>query len=371
MDELITLDVIAKELRVTRRTIQTLASTGKLPAITVTRRGGFTYKVPVQAYFEWKRGFKKKIKENEYLSDFDFLKQEQIKWLEWCRNGSLIGRPMSESTIEKNNYFLNYYWKCLPRRYHKTSLISVDCLRHVLNNIDPKKFSLKDNIYKSIRSFTKYLILNNYCQSILFDELKQLRPKRFYPPRKVHCTQEQFEKLLAEASTRVNGQGTYDMILNKTIVATLGYAGLRGSELCNLRMQDIDLSTGKIFVHLGKGRKSRYVGICKNLKDYLEDYLEVRAKADIENFFVTRFRGSKKSVPFNRHTLNRKIQRLAKRAVIKISPHGLRRTFATIAANSGKPINIISLALGHSDLKTTQGYLMTTQDEVIKEMQGW
>ena len=34
MDELITLDVIAKELRVTRRTIQTLASTGKLPAIT-------------------------------------------------------------------------------------------------------------------------------------------------------------------------------------------------------------------------------------------------------------------------------------------------------------------------------------------------
>ena len=44
---------------------------------------------------------------------------------------------------------------------------------------------------------------------------------------------------------------------------------------------------------------------------------------------------------------------------------------ATIAANAGKPINIISLALGHADLKTTQGYLMTTQDEVIKEMQGW
>ena len=41
MDELITLDVIAKELRVSRRTVQTLASTGKLPAITVSRRGDF------------------------------------------------------------------------------------------------------------------------------------------------------------------------------------------------------------------------------------------------------------------------------------------------------------------------------------------
>ena len=48
-----------------------------------------------------------------------------------------------------------------------------------------------------------------------------------------------------------------------------------------------------------------------------------------------------------------------------INLHGLRRTFAMTAANAGKPINIISLALGHADLKTTQGYLMTSQDEVV------
>ncbi len=56
---------------------------------------------------------------------------------------------------------------------------------------------------------------------------------------------------------------------------------------------------------------------------------------------------------------------------MQISPHGLRRKFATVAANSGKPINIISLALGHSDLKTTQRYLMTSQEEVIKKIQNW
>ena len=39
--------------------------------------------------------------------------------------------------------------------------------------------------------------------------------------------------------------------------------------------------------------------------------------------------------------------------------------------NLSLKINIISLAFGHSNLKTTQGYLMTSQDEVVKEMQGW
>ncbi len=371
MDGLISLDDIAKELRVTRRTIQTLASTGKLPAITVTRRGGFTYKVPLHSYFEWKQNFKKKIKEDEYLSDFKFLKEQQIKWLEWCRNGALTGKPMSEQTISKNDYYLNAYWKRLPRRYQRTALISVECLRQVLSSIEPKMFATKDNIYKAVSSFTKYLIKNNYCVSSLFDELKQLSPKRFYPPKKIHCTQEQFERLLAEANIRVSGQSNYDALLNVAIVATIGFTGLRASELCNLRMQDVDLVNRKIFVYLGKGKKNRVVGICNRLYEHLDKYLKARPETNIENFFVTISRFAGKLVAFNRGVLLSKLKRLSKRVGFDINLHGLRRTFATVAANSGKPINIISLALGHSDLKTTQGYLMTTQDEVIKEMQGW
>lgn len=47
------------------------------------------------------------------------------------------------------------------------------------------------------------------------------------------------------------------MLLNKTIIVTLAYTGLRVSELCNLRIQDVDLANGKIFVYLGKGKKSK------------------------------------------------------------------------------------------------------------------
>ncbi len=371
MKDSIRLENIARELNVSRKTVQRLVSRGEIPAISVIGQGGLKYVVPIQSYLEWKLNYKKKKEEDKYLSDFGFLKEQQIKWLDWCRSGALVGKPMSGETVIKNNYALNAYWKRLPRRYQRTPLISVECLRAVLSSIDPKMFATKENIYKGVISFTKYLVKNSYCKSELFEKLKELKPKRLYPAKKLHCTEEQFGRLITEAKIRKNGQSEYDMILNKTLVATLGYAGLRGSELCNLRLQDVDLSAGKMFVHLGKGKKNRYVGICKNLKDSLEGYLKVRPKADIENFFITRFRGSDKAIAYNRHTLNRKIQRLAKRVEIKVSPHGLRRTFATVAANAGKPINIISLALGHADLKTTQGYLCTSGEEVIREMQGW
>ena len=137
------------------------------------------------------------------------------------------------------------------------------------------------------------------------------------------------------------------------------------------RMQDVDLVKRKLFVYLGKGKKNRFVGICTRLYDHLVQYLKARPKTKSEQLFLTKSNTSGELVPLTRRTLLQKVKRLGTRVVININVHGLCRTFATIAANSGKPINIISLALGHSDLKTTQGYLMTSQDEVIKEMQGW
>ena len=56
---------------------------------------------------------------------------------------------------------------------------------------------------------------------VIADELKQLKPKRFYPSKKVHCPQGQFEKLLAEASTRVNEQSNYHVLLNSATIATM------------------------------------------------------------------------------------------------------------------------------------------------------
>ena len=177
--------------------------------------------------------------------------------------------------------------------------------------------------------------------------------------------------MLFRSSKRVNGQSPYDVLLNVATIATIGFTGLRASELINLRLQDVDLINRKLFVYLGKGKKNRFVGISNRLYEILFSYLKLRPKTKLDNFFVTRSSLNKEPVKIDRDVLLHKIKRLAKRVGFDVNLHGLRRTFATVAANSGKPINIISLALGHADLKTTQGYLMTSQDEVINSMREW
>ena len=259
----------------------------------------------------------------------------------------------------------------MPRRYNKSSLISVNCLRKVFGSIDVKSYSTKKNIYDAIRSFVKFLIAKGCCNPDLLTEIQKLRPRRLYPAKRLHCSQDDFEKLLNEAGKRYSGQSDYDVILNITAIATIGFTGLRATELCNLRLQDVDLVNRKLFVYLGKGKKNRSVGICNGLYDHLAQYLKARPETKLEQLFLTKSNTSCELVPLTRKTLFQKVKRLGKRVSININTHGLRRTFATIAANAGKPINIISLALGHADLKTTQGYLMTSQDEVVKQMQGW
>jgi integrase/recombinase XerD len=371
MIETLTLEEIAQDLRVSPRSVRRIAKSGNLPVISKPFKGGFRYIVPLQSYLDWKKDkYNRKCNIN-YLGDLTFLKEKQKEWTEWCSKGLLTGKPLCETTVKLYNDFLNYYFEHIPRRYYKSPVISLETLRDVFSSIDPKSYSIKKNIYDAIRSFIKFLITNNYAEASLLTDIKQIRPKRLYPPRKPHCTKNEFEKLLQEANKRHSGQSEYDVILNSATIATIVFSGLRASELCNLRLQDVDLVNKKLFVYLGKGKKNRSIGICNRLYDYLIKYLEVRPKSDNNNLFLTISNLSGEPVSLTRETLLQKVKRLSKRIGLDINLHGLRRTFATVAANAGKPINIISLALGHSDLKTTQGYLMTSQDEVIKEMQGW
>ena len=119
MKELLTIYDIAKDLKVSTRTVQKIAKRGELPTISATRRGGYYYLVPFHAYLNWKKDKAIKRKENDLLADFDFILKEEEKWLESCKSGTLNGKPMSKSTVEKNEYFFNYYLKKLPRRYKK------------------------------------------------------------------------------------------------------------------------------------------------------------------------------------------------------------------------------------------------------------
>jgi len=72
-----------------------------------------------------------------------------------------------------------------------------------------------------------------------------------------------------------------------------------------------------------------------------------------------------------RTDLYHRLHRLGRKVGVDVSPHMLRRAFVTINANKGRPLPMLQIACGHSDIKTTRNYCQTTEQEVIEAMKEW
>lgn len=139
------------------------------------------------------------------------------------------------------------------------------------------------------------------------------------------------------------------------IVELLFATGIRVSELCNIKIKDIDLDEGLLRVN-GKGSKERFIQICNEealdaLRNYYSLFIE---KIDpLGYFFINRLnsRLSEQSV----RNLVKKYANLA--SVDKhITPHTFRHTFATLLLEEDVDIKYIQQMLGHSSIMTTQIY---------------
>jgi integrase/recombinase XerC/integrase/recombinase XerD len=131
---------------------------------------------------------------------------------------------------------------------------------------------------------------------------------------------------------------------NLTIIQLLLHSGLRLEELCNLRQEDIEISDrkGKVIVRQGKGLKWREVPLNKDVRDALNQYLDVRDSESPWYFFSTR---SEQMTPRSVQFI---VQKYAKAANLEhCSPHTLRHTFCHELAVRGIPLDVIATLAGH------------------------
>lgn len=149
---------------------------------------------------------------------------------------------------------------------------------------------------------------------------------------------------------------------DKLILMMLYSAGLRVSELINLRVKDIDFDERTIPIR-GKGDKDRIVLFDKHTKDLIIEYLEIRG-TDSEYLFV-----NKKGNHLTPRYIQLMIKKYAEKANIKkkITPHVLRHSYATHLLKNGVNIRIIQQLLGHSDLSTTQIYTNVDMETIKSE----
>lgn len=149
------------------------------------------------------------------------------------------------------------------------------------------------------------------------------------------------------------------------ILELLFATGIRVSELCNIKMKEINLGTGLIAIN-GKGNKKRLVRInARETLDALKRYnmLNGSTARYSDYFFVNRL-GNRISP----QSVRLMIKKYAKRAKIskKITPHVFRHTYATLLLEADIDLTYIQHLLGHSSITTTQIYTHVNTRKIDK-----
>lgn len=152
------------------------------------------------------------------------------------------------------------------------------------------------------------------------------------------------------------------------IIILLLYAGLRESELVNLRIVDIKLEERFLNI-IGKGNKFRQVMINNLMYNALKDYLDERQNMNIKNpYLIIGQKNKQTSKPLNRNFCNRLLNKYKEICKINyLHPHLLRSYFCSNALhNAGYTIEQVANQAGHSSLNTTKSYLISEQKDLLK-----
>jgi integrase/recombinase XerD len=160
-------------------------------------------------------------------------------------------------------------------------------------------------------------------------------------------------KRLLESVSEKDALGLRD----RAILELLYASGLRISELCNARLEGLDLAENMIRV-VGKGSKTRLVPVGSAAREAISRYLELErpklaSKRTGGEIFLS-VRGRKLTPP----RVWQLVKRYAARAGLdaNVYPHLLRHSFATHLLAGGADLRVIQEMLGHADISTTQIY---------------
>lgn len=270
-------------------------------------------------------------------------------WEAAMRCGLMGGRPFSESCAKTYAYYVTWFLK----QYRE---LSIDNVKDVMLTVPVEHFAKRLKIYEAIRCFARYLIEQEELDAGFLERVKRYKPKRHIPPKKITVDESSIERLLQVCDTA----------LDRIIVELLSQTGLRVTEACQLQCEDIDLEKCFLTVKRAKWGKTRRVGLTQRAREAVEKYLEKRPIVSSQRLLVTA-----NGQPIERYGVRTRLAKLGRRAEVKVTPHSLRRAFVTLNANKGRPLVMLQIACGHSDIATTRSYCMTTEDETIHAMQGW
>lgn len=267
-------------------------------------------------------------------------------------------------------------------RAYKIDLIQfIQFIEYDLSDVE----RVKKYVYELNKSYAKYRTIKRKLASVkafymyLKDE-EIIEDSPFYriklksrEPRELPkiVSTENLQKIFDYLSKRIESANAENrkrkFIHDAVIIEMLLSMGIRVSELCSIRPDELDLKEQTLKIH-GKGMKERllYIGN-RSLIDLLNRYYAYNKEAiNEQNYFFVNKYGKKLTEQSVRILLNSLENKLKLNS--HLTPHMFRHTFATMLLENGVDIRYIQRFLGHSSIAITQIYThvsYTKQKEIL------
>ena len=283
-------------------------------------------------------------KNNKYLDEF-------LDYLKYQKNYSQYTVLSYQNDIEE---FLEY----VEREALEFKSVEYSDLRFYLMYLKEEKNDSNSSIDRklsALRGFYKYLANEKVVKTNVFSLVNGPKREKKLPR---YFEYNELEELFNVPDDTPLGQR--DLLLLELLYAT----GVRVSELTNIKIKDIDLSSKSILI-LGKGNKERivtYGDYCEEiLKRYLNDGYLLLNMQNSEYLFLNK-NGGKLTERGVRYILDQIIKQTSLNK--NISPHMIRHSFATHLLNEGCDLTTVQKLLGHESIKATQIYTHVTTDRL-------
>jgi integrase/recombinase XerD len=205
----------------------------------------------------------------------------------------------------------------------------------------------------AIRSLLRWQVSEGRDVTNILQQLERPKPERPLP--KV-LSRAQVNQLIAAPDPK-SGLFWRDVAILELLYAS----GLRASELCDLKLRDVNLLVGCVRV-LGKGMKERIVPLGRAASEAMSNYLtDGRPKLERKSSDLVFL--SRTGRRLDRVALWMLIEKYGRRSGLlkSISPHTLRHCFASHLLGGGADLRVVQELLGHSDINTTQIYTHVDQ----------
>lgn len=250
-----------------------------------------------------------------------------------------------EAYISDLTHYIDYLNQKNINNVEEITILTVD---NYLNSLTKEYSSNSINrVLASVRSFHKFISLNH----------ESIKDPTLYIHTHKHNEHLPIYASIQDLKVLFDSFSNSDIdIYHKTILLTLYSCGLRVSELCSLKRNDVHLSE-KILKVTGKGDKERIIPIVDACVQQMELYLNLVRKnwqkKTLPNFFINQY-GRVLTRQYVHNLIKKKCEECNLNP--NLSAHSFRHSFASHLLDGNADLRIVQELLGHSDIQTTQIY---------------